>query len=339
MNQTAIVIPNLNGVDSLGKCLDSLLPQCNKIIVVENGSVDNSKDFIRTRYPQVDLIVNKTNLGFAGGVNCGIKKAIKEGFLYVALFNNDAVAEKNWLGSLIKELDNNPRVGIATCKLLSSDKKSIDSTGDQYTNWGLPYPRGRGEPTSNKYDKDTTIFAASGGASIYRISMLTEIGLFDEDFFAYYEDVDISFRAQLAGWKVHYVPKALAYHQIGATSSKIKGFTTYQTMKNLPLLWYKNVPNKYFFSVGLRLLFAQSLFLIKAITRKNGRHALKGSLFAGILIIKKRGLRRDIQTNKKVSDEYIWQQITHNLPPNSKSLRYIVEKWSKIKRNYGKNNN
>src|SRR6201999_312952 len=98
----------------------------------------------------------------------------------------------------------------------------------------------------DKYDKQTAVFVASGGASLYRIKMLQEIGLFDEDFFAYYEDVDLSFRAQLAGWKVAYAPRAVAYHQIGATSGHIKGFTTYQTIKNLPLLFYKNVPRKFY---------------------------------------------------------------------------------------------
>lgn len=323
MSRTAIVIPNLNGADSIGACLDSLIGQAVKIIVVENGSIDNSLEIIKTGHPGVQLIVNKVNRGFAGGVNQGIKQAIEEDFKYVALFNNDAIADKAWLSSLETYMDKHPEVGIATCKFLSSDGKHIDSTGDLYTNWGLPYPRGRKEKTSDLYDKDSFVFAASGGASIYRISMLKEVGLFDEDFFAYYEDVDISFRAQLAGWKVAYVPGAVAYHQIGATSGKMKGFTTYQTMKNLPLLFYKNVPAKYFKVVGSRLSLALLLFLLRAISRGQGWFAFKGLLRGLLLMPGKRKERALIQAGRKVDEEYVWNIITHDLPPNAHALRRL----------------
>ncbi len=330
MSRTAIVIPNLNGADSIDACLKSLMEQATKIIVVENGSTDNSLELIKAGHPKVDLIVNKINRGFAGGVNQGIKRAIEEDFAYVALFNNDAVADKGWLDGLETYMDQHPEVGIATCKFLSSDGKHIDSTGDLYTDWGLPYPRGRKEKTGERYDKDTFVFAASGGASIYRVSMLKEIGLFDEDFFAYYEDVDLSFRAQLAGWKVAYVPGSVAYHQIGATSGKIKGFTTYQAMKNLPLLFYKNVPAKYFKVVGSRLSLAMFLFLLRAISRGQGRFAFKG-LFKGLFLIpKKRKERHHIQGNKKVGEEYIWNIITHDLPPNAAALRKLRSLYWKL---------
>src|SRR4051812_27073347 len=105
---------------------------------------------------------------------------------YAAPFNNDAVADEKWLENLVGYLDSHKSAGIACCKLLSADGKTIDSTGDYYTVWGLPYPRGRGESEIDKYDSDTDIFGASGGASLYRVSMLKEVGLFDEDFFAYY---------------------------------------------------------------------------------------------------------------------------------------------------------
>ena len=210
--KVSVVVPNWNGMDSLPACLDSLLAQTQpcRIIVVENGSKDGSLEFLQTHYPQAELIIHKKNKGFAGGVNGGIQKSIEDGDDYVALFNNDAVADEDWLKNLVNDLKVNTDTGIATCKFMSMDKKHLDSTGDLYTRWGLPYPRGRGEPVSDVYDDFVQVFAASGGASLYRVSMLEKIGLFDEDFFAYYEDVDLSFRAQLAGWKVRYVPEALA---------------------------------------------------------------------------------------------------------------------------------
>lgn len=330
----AVVVPNWNGKSVLKPCLDSLLAQTqpHRLIVVENGSTDGSLEFLQQNYPQVELVVNKANRGFAGGVNDGIHRAMERGYEYVALFNNDAVAEPDWLEKLVDFLQANKEYGIATCKLVTEDKKHLDSTGECYTNWGLPFPRGRSEAISDKYDERPDVFGASGGASLYRVAMLQEIGLFDEDFFAYYEDVDISWRAQLAAWRVRYVPEAVAYHQIGATSGKIKGFTTYQTLKNLPLVWFKNVPTRFFWRIGWRLMLAQTLFLGRAIARGQGWPALKGACKGLSLIGQKTGERRRVQKAKKVSDEYLWAIITHDLPPHAHALRGLRAKWWKFVR-------
>jgi GT2 family glycosyltransferase len=332
MSETTVVIPNWNGIQSLEDCLDSLIAQSIKIniIVVENGSRDGSLELLRKKYPFIELVVHNKNLGFAAGVNSGIEKAIEKGSKYVALFNNDAVADMQWIQGLISCLDTNSSIGIATGKLTSIDGKHLDSTGDLYTNWGLPYPRGRGEEVGSQYDNDTFVFSASGGASLYRVSMLNEIGLFDKNFFAYYEDVDISFRAQLAGWKVAYVPTSIAYHQIGATSGKIKGFTTYQAMKNLPWLYWKNVPTKYLFSVGIRFSLAYFAFFFSALQRVQAWSAFRGLFVSLIYLPKKIVQRHDIQSNRKVSPEYIWSIITHDLPPNANKLRAIRSKIWKI---------
>lgn len=334
MINASVVIPNWNGKKYIGKCLDSLINQSLKphIIVVENGSIDGSLDYIKKNYPKVELVVNAKNLGFAGGVNSGIRRSIERGDSFVALFNNDAIADKNWFKSLYNEISNNSKVGIATTKLLTADGKYIDSTGDMFTVWGLPYPRGRNEETSDKYDQLKDVFAGSGGASIYRVEMLNEIGLFDEDFFAYYEDVDISFRAQLAGWKVRYVPSAIAYHEIGKTSQKIKGFTTYHSLKNVYWLTFKNVPRKYLFKVLIRLKIAMFMFYTKAVLRGHIWFATKSVMTIIIKMPKKRWERHCIQKNRKVSDEYIWSMIVHDLPPNSKALRSLRSSYWKLTR-------
>jgi GT2 family glycosyltransferase len=325
MNNVAVVIPNWNGIDSIGDCLDSLLNQSVKplIIVVENGSTDGSLEFLRKDYSDVQIVVNQQNLGFAGGVNSGIRHAVDQGCEFVALLNNDATVEKDWLKQLTATIRANDHNGIVTSKIVTSDGSHMDSTGDMYTVWGLPYPRGRGEPVSSAYDKQTTVFAASGGASIYRVAMLKEIGLFDSDFFAYYEDVDLSFRAQLADWKVVYEPKALVYHQISATSSKIKGFSTYQTIKNLPWLLVKNVPRQYMHIVLPRFLLAHTLFVGRAILRGQGFYALKGLIATLAKLPAKLRERKLIQHAKPVTNEYIWQLMTHDLPPNAHNLRKL----------------
>ncbi|HXB12101.1 MAG TPA: glycosyltransferase family 2 protein, partial [Bacteroidia bacterium] len=266
-------------------------------------------------------------IGFAEGVNGGIRRAIDLGVEYVALFNNDAVANKDWLEMLVKELDKKLSVGIATCKFLNIDKVHLDSTGDLLTIWGLPYPRGRGEKIKSEYDNDTIVFGATGGASIYRVSMLREIGLFDKDFFAYYEDVDISFRAQLSGWEVSYVPTSVAYHEIGATSKRIKGFTTYQTMKNLPWILWKDVPIRYFFRVGWRFYIAYTAFFLSAARRGQIWPAFKGASMSALLLPKKIVQRWHIQSTMKVPPEYIWSILTHDLPPNAYNLRVARDKW------------
>lgn len=329
MKKTAVIVLNWNGKDSIADCLSSLVAQSFKtqIIVIDNGSVDGSLEFIKDNHPDIDLIVNRRNVGFAAGVNQGINRAIKLDLDYVALFNNDAVADKNWLKHLVDTLDSNKAVGIATCKFISLDRSFIDSTGDLYTIWGLPYPRGRKEPVSDIYDNSLDIFGASGGASLYRVSMLKEIGLFDKDFFAYYEDVDVSFRAQLAGWKVKYVPLAIAYHQIGATSNKIKGFTTYQTIKNLPWVVVKDVPFGLMYKVLPRFCLAYLSFIISAFARGQGRYAVKGLVVSIVFLPKKLVQRCKIQLSKKVTTKYIASIIIHDLPPNASKLRGL---WWKL---------
>ena len=339
MSNISVVIPNWNGKEYIGKCIDSLLNQSlrPRIIVVENGSVDGSLEYLEEHYPEVELVVNKKNLGFAGGVNSGIRKVMNGD--YIALFNNDAVADKDWLEELVNVMDSSKKTGIATSKILDQGGKTIDSTGDMFTVWGLPYPRGRGELVTEKYDGETNVFAGSGGASIYRVSMLKEIGLFDEDFFAYYEDVDVSFRAQLAGWKVKYVPSAIVYHQIGATSKKVKGFTTTQTIKMYPWLTVKNVPSKYLSKVLPRLYFAMFFFWLRAITRHQGIDATKGWFMSIFILPKKLLERHKIQSTKKVSDEYIWDIIIHDLPVNATALRKLRDKWQKLTRKTHANSN
>jgi hypothetical protein len=330
----SIVIPNWNGKDSLAKCLDSLLAQSVSahIIVVENGSIDGSLGLLQKNYPQIETIIHERNKGFSGGVNAGIKSSIQRGDTYVALFNNDAVADKYWLEKLINDLDGHQDSGISTCKLVDINNKHLDSTGDFYTVWGLPYPRGRGEPVSDKYDNDLEIFSASGGASLYRVKMLEEIGLFDEDFFAYYEDVDLSFRAQLAGWKVRYTPAAIAYHQIGATSAKIKGFTTYATIKNLPWLFVKNVPyGKIYWRMKARFTVAYLSIIISALSRGQITPVFKGLFVCIVKLPKKVSQRIKIQKSRKVSNGYIWVNLHHDLPPNAAKLRRLRSVWRKSK--------
>ncbi|HSW37377.1 MAG TPA: glycosyltransferase family 2 protein [Candidatus Saccharimonadales bacterium] len=327
-----VVIPNWNGEDYIVDCLNSLRAQtvARHVIVVDNGSRDGSVQVIERQFPEVKLIINDRNLGFAEGVNIGIRAAIQANYKYVALLNNDAVAHPDWLKNLLDFMEKHDEFAIATPKLLDVGGKTIDGTGEVYTIWGIHYPRGRGEKDLAAYDNQREVFGASGGASIYRLAALKQIGLFDKDFFAYYEDIDLSFRAQLAGWKVAFVPAAEVYHHISASSSRIKGFATYQTLKNLPFVVIKNVPGKLLFRVLPRFWLVYGLFFVSAFQRRQGRFAIKGLVMTMLFFPKKLFERYRIQHRRVVPVGYIASIIEDDLPPTAVRLRSLRSKWRKL---------
>lgn len=315
--KVVVVIPNWNGQDFIVECLRSLEKQTlkPKIVVVDNGSVDDSVQIIKDMFPGVELLLQKTNLGFAGGVNKGIAWAIKNDYEYVALFNNDAVASKDWLKNLVNAGDNHKETGIITGKFMRMDKKHIDSTGDFYTVWGIPFPRGRNQLDTGQYDTAEYVFGATGGASLYRTAMLKEIGLFDERFFAYYEDVDISFRAQLAGWKVWYEPGAIAYHHVSATSARLGGFSRYHSTKNFTLLFNKNMPGSLFWKYKPLFLYGLLRMLGGAIRDHHIGSFIKGVVKSFVLLPNTHQQRKKIQGNLTVSTEYIDSILYKGKPP------------------------
>jgi len=326
MTSVLIVVLNWNGIKDTVKCLDSLFEQTYtdyKILVVDNGSIDGSLKKLRSieeAHDNVTVIANSKNKGFAGGVNTGIRYAIQQDFDAVALFNNDAVADKNWLKELVSGL-NHRGASIVTGLLLHANGKTIDSTGDYYTNWGIPYPRGR-ELLASEAAESGFVFGASGGASLYKTSLFKDIGLFDKSFFAYYEDVDVSFRAQLRKHKVYFTNQAIAYHKQGATSNKIPGFAVYQTFKNLPLLYTKNIPAGLLFPVGIRFLLLYVLIFGNAVKNGSGWPALKGWLASiGYFWSRALWLRIRIQSRKLVDTAYINSVILHDIPPNQTGMR------------------
>lgn len=324
MNRLAIVILNWNGADDTQAAVNSIsLNREDTILIVDNGSRDSDYEQVSNlSSDSITIVRNKKNLGFAGGVNTGIRWAAEQGYSYVALFNNDAVIKKGWQDELISSLESN-KASIATGLLLNDSGKKIDSTGEQYSHWGLPFPRSRGLKTSQAPESGF-VFGATGGATLYKTELFKEIGLFDESFFAYYEDVDISFRAQLAGHKVYYTNKAIAYHKQGATSKKIPGFTVYQTFKNLPLLYTKNVPAGLLVPIGLKFFVAYWLMFGNAIKNGTGWYALKGWLASAWYFFTSALWKRfTIQANKKVPTSYIRSILHADLPPDQTGLRAL----------------
>lgn len=240
----SIVIPNWNGEKWLACCLDSLRKQSFQdfhVYVVDNGSVDGSVSLLETSYPEVSVIRNDTNLGFAGGINRGFSKA--KGALIVAL-NNDVEAHPDWLHRIDEAMDGDSEAGFAASQLLDFKKRSIiDSLGDGYLPCGLSFKIGAGRMESRAPKRPVEVQSACAAASVYRASMLSEIGFFDEDFFAYMEDIDLGLRAQRAGYRCIYVPDAKVYHIGSATSGgTASAFSLRQTVRNTYRVMWKNLP-------------------------------------------------------------------------------------------------
>ncbi len=327
MHKVSVVIPNWNGKDMIGDCLRSLQKQTLKhqIIVVDNGSIDGSVEYIKSKFPDVVLVELAKNRGFTGGVNAGMRRALELGAEFIVLFNNDATAKNTWLENLTKAAEGHEDAGIVASKFMHTDKRTFDSTGEIFYSWGAPGPRGRGEIDRGQYDRGEYIFGASGGSSLYKTEMLKRIGLFDEDFFAYYEDADISFRAQLAGWKVYYEPGAVAYHRITGTSSRIHGLHAYNLAKNLPLVVWKNVPAKLLAPTLFRFGILYTVTLLGLLKQGKGWYGFKGFLVSLVYLPKKLFERRVIQKNRRVSDKYIRSLFASSLPPGTSKLRKVLQ--------------
>lgn len=241
--EVSVIIPNYNGGKYLKGCIDSLLRQTftkYKIIVVDNGSEDGSYDILTQNYPNIQLIRLDSNYGFSIAVNEGIKKSDTK---YIALLNNDTELDKDWLLNLIQCMEKDERIFSCCSKMIQYyDRYKIDDAGDQYTILGWAYKRGDNQKI-DKYVKSSKVFSSCAGAAIYRKSILDEIGLFDENFFAYMEDVDISYRAKIYGYKNVYCSNARVYHIGSATSgSKYNSFKVYLAARNNVYVIYKNMP-------------------------------------------------------------------------------------------------
>ncbi len=320
----AVIVLNWNDANLLEQSVGSLFRQtlpCD-IIVVDNGSTDNSKEVIDSFGTKVTALWNSKNLGFAGGINTGIRYANKHGYDYIALLNNDAVADKDWLEHLYIACSAEKKIGAATSAMIQAKDKTYDSTGDFYTIWGLAYPRGRDEVASGQYDNQLEIMSASGGASIFKSALFKDIGYFDEDFFAYYEDVDLGLRAQTRGWKFVFAPRAKVLHARGTTSGRVKNFGTYQGLKNQPLLLIKNMPLGLYFRILPRFSLAYVLFTLRALSRGHLLTVLKVWLVLIWLIPKKWFERFKIQSRRVPNASHILEKkLVFDLPESATELR------------------
>jgi GT2 family glycosyltransferase len=274
--RTSILVPNLNGRRLLGPCLEAVAAQTDsdlETIVVDNGSTDGSVTFVRERFPGARVVELGRNHGFAGAMNAGIGTADGE---LVAFLNNDAVPEPGWLDELRRCLDRHPRAAAATSKLLRSDSASVlDGAGDGLTPCFLPYVRGDGKQDGTAFDEEIEVFGASGAASLWRGDVLRKLGGFDERFFAYYEDVDLSFRGRLLGRECWYAPRAVAFHRRGATAGAELRFTLYHPAKNRWFFLLKNAPTGLLLRHPFGLLLGEGFWWWRAVRSRSPRTLMR----------------------------------------------------------------
>lgn len=242
MVKVSVVIPNYNGKNYLRACIDSVIAQegvAFEIIVIDNASTDETYEWIKG-YSSVKFYRLHQNYGFSKAVNEGIKMAKAE---YVLLLNNDTVLESDFLKEMLTEIEKDERIFAVSSQMINYyNREVIDDAGDEYTLLGWAYKRGDGEKLE-AYEKGKKVFSACAGAALYRKSAFEKIGLFDETFFAYMEDVDISYRARIYGYYNIYSPKAKVYHIGSATSgSKYNTFKVELAARNNLFVPYKNMP-------------------------------------------------------------------------------------------------
>lgn len=243
MTRLAVIVVNWNGKHLLGDCLGSLIRQSLaglEIVLVDNGSSDGSVSYVREHFPGMRVIALEKNLGFAAANNRAIEATGTE---FVALLNNDALADACWAERLIGAVADE-RIGMAASRVaLFADQKRLDSAGDGMTVVGVGYKRGHRE-AADDYSAPELVFGASGCAMLLRRTMLQDIGLLDEDFFFSYEDADLSFRAQLRGWKCLYVPDAIVYHKLNVSIGRVSSEYVYYGQRNVEYVFFKNMPSR-----------------------------------------------------------------------------------------------
>lgn len=256
MCRVSVVIPNYNGKIYLKDCMEALKGQTFQdfeLIFVDNGSTDDSLEYLKVCYPETRVVQLSENYGFCRAVNEGVKLSRAE---YVILLNNDTKAMPDFIRELVNTMDDHPSCfSCASHMYKMADPSKTDDAGDFFCALGWAFARGKDKPVE-AYRKPGKIFASCAGAAIYRRKEMVELGLLDEKHFAYLEDIDLGYRARIEGYENRYEPKAVVYHVgSGTTGSRYNEFKVRYSARNNLYMIYKNMP------LGQIILNAPLLFL------------------------------------------------------------------------------
>jgi GT2 family glycosyltransferase len=302
----SVIIPNWNGAAHLPACLESLRRQTFRdfeAIVADNASTDNSRELLARDYPEVEVVALDHNTGFTGACNAGLRAA--RGDIQI-LLNNDTEVDPNWLAEVAAAFDRHPQAGLVASKMLLFDQRdTFHTAGDLYRTDGLPANRGAWQKDVGQFDEGL-VFSACGGSAAYRKAMLDQIGLLDEDFFFSCEDVDLAWRAQLAGWKAVFAPRAVVFHKLSATGGGATA--SFYDGRNFIYVLVKDAPTSMWRKHWREIIGAQWRITLEALKAWRGvaaRARLRGQLTGLLALPKLIAKRRQVQAMRKVSDEYI----------------------------------
>lgn len=275
-----VVIPNWNGIHLLVHCLDSLRQQtCRNfsVTVVDNGSTDDSVLVLERQYPEVKIIRFEENRGFSAAVNAGIRGA---GAHWILLLNNDMEVEPHCLNILKEHANRSASYDFFALRMVNFHSRNfLDGAGDGILRGGVGYRIGTLEKYGPPYDTDREVFGACAGAALYKKEFFEKVDLFDEDFFAYLEDVDLNLRALHAGCRCYYISSAIVYHIGSATSgSKINPLTVRLSTRNNLLVLIKNYPFLLIFRFSLAICIYQFFWFLFVIKKGNFLPYLQGLL-------------------------------------------------------------
>lgn len=317
----SVIVVNWNGVDHLSDCLESLSEQTYQefeVIVVDNGSDDDSVCLIKKRFPWVKLVCLENNLGFTGGNLAGYR--IAQGS-FIALLNNDTRSDKSWLENSISAISTDSDNGICACTILIEGTDKIDSVGDIFTTAFSGTKVGYLKPIAD-FNQPHQIFGGCAAAILYRRSMLEAIGFLDDDFFFNHEDTDLNIRAWLCGWKCVYSPNAIVYHKVSATVGELSSMAVYYFSRNSLWVWLKNVP------LGLMVRYLPQRMIYELCSalyfcsKGQAISFLRGKLDALKKLPSLLEKRRNIQLMVKLSSD----EISKNLLPLSIYLKSRLNK-------------
>ena len=264
-DKIAVIVVNFNGKKTLDHCLDSL--QCQtfshfKIIVVDNGSHDDSTEGIEERFPGVEVIRIGKNIGFAAANNLAVERA--EDCQWIALINPDAFAEPDWLLNLNAAAKKNLSYNFFGSYMKQyGSSRYLDGTGDIYHLCGLAWRRDHGMPEAGTPRPMGEIFSPCAAAAMYRRDIFMTVGGFDERFFCYFEDIDLSFRLRLLGHRCLYIPNAKVEHIGSAITGKKSDFSIYYGHRNMVWTYFKNMPSLLFWKGLPQHLLANIVTLIR----------------------------------------------------------------------------
>lgn len=313
MPRVTVIIPNLNGKEHLAYCLPALLEQTYKdfeTVVVDNGSTDDSISFISRNFPWVRIIANAYNLGFAAANNIAIRATCSP---YIVTLNNDTQVKALWLAEMVNVAEADGQIGMVACKILSMDNPHlIDSAGLEIDGAGMPWNRYHGQVDQATEIEPYEVFCPTGAAALYKREMLDQIGLFDEAYFAYCEDMDLGWRARLRGWRCLYVPTAVVYHLQSATSGQGSPFKRYLLTRNRIWTLLKNYPSpELWLNLPKLLLYDLAAALYRVKIERN-LSPLQGRMAALRQVRRVLRQRREIQRKQTAAKES-WQQLL--IPP------------------------